>query len=46
MQIVFDITGYLIFSLLSFVVSIIGDLMTFQCIFYLWKFVLNQDRLE
>ena len=46
LQIIFQVTGLMIFSLLSLVISIIGDMMTIQCILFLWKFVIKQDRLE
>ncbi len=45
-QIVFQITGILIFSLLTLVISIIGDIMTFQCISFLLRYILTQDHLE
>ncbi|MHA2155414.1 MAG: hypothetical protein ACXABU_08745 [Candidatus Hodarchaeales archaeon] len=46
LQIIFQTTGILIFSLLSLVISIIGDMMTIQCIYFLQKFVIKQDRSE
>ncbi len=46
LQIIFQATGILIFSLLSLVISIIGDMMTIQCIYFLQKFVIGQDRSE
>ena len=46
LQIIFQVTGLMIFSLLSLVISIIGDMMTIHCILFLWKFVIKQDRLE
>ncbi len=45
-QIVLQITGILVFSLLSLIISIIGDIMTIECILFLWKNVIVQDRLE
>ncbi|PWI49427.1 hypothetical protein CEE45_01135 [Candidatus Heimdallarchaeota archaeon B3_Heim] len=46
LQIIFQATGILIFSLLSLVISIIGDMMTIQCIYFLQKFVIGRDRSE
>ena len=46
LQIIFQATGILIFSLLSLVISVIGDMMTIQCIVFLQKYVIGQDRSE
>jgi hypothetical protein len=45
-QIIFQTTGILIFSLLSLVISVIGDMMTIQCLYFLHKFVIKQDHSE
>jgi len=46
LQIILQSTGILIFSLLTLVISIIGDMMTIQCIIFLQKFVIQPNRSE
>ena len=46
LQMIFQVTGILVFSLLSLGISIIGDMMTIQCILFLLKFISAQEDAE
>ena len=46
MQIIIQVTGYIIFSLQILIISIIGDIMTLLCIMFLRRVVFTQVPSE